>query len=96
MFSSDSNIIFFGYRGYERDESNFFSDEISSAIWGCLDNQGKCIIEAKYDCFKIQGNFILGGRNGYMLGEGQHEYGYYESSTKENYDNNYKLHVYII
>lgn len=86
MFSSDSNIIFFGYRGYERDESNFFSDEISSAIWGCLDNQGKCIIEAQYDCFKIQGNFILGGRNGYMLGEGQHEYGYYESEYSGIYD----------
>lgn len=67
MFSDDKEYIFFGYNGYESEDGNFFSDSISNGIWGCLNNLGEEIIEAKYDCFKIVDGYILAGRDGGML-----------------------------
>jgi len=91
MFSDNDKeepkVIYFGFKGYEsNDEPNFFSDKISCAIWGCLNRKGECIIDARYDCFKIQDGFILGGRNGRMLGSGQQGYGYYEDEYGGVYD----------
>lgn len=85
-----SNLFFFGYNGYEDDcedgDCNFFSGKIQSAIWGCLKENGESLINAKYDCFKIQDGFILGGRNGSMLAEGQHRHTYFESEYSGVYD----------
>ena len=82
----DSDFVFFGFHGYEDDESNFFSGKISNGVWGCLNSRGERIIDAKYDCFKIQDGFILGGRDGRMLGEGQHGHTYYENEYGGVYD----------
>lgn len=82
---NSKEFIFFGFGGYEDDSTNFFSN-ISYGTWGCLRKSGEKLIEAKYDCFKIQGEYILGGRDGSMLGEGQHGYGYYESEYSGVYD----------
>lgn len=86
MFSEEQNLLYFGYHGYKRDEENFFSGKITQAVWGCLNSNGKCIIDTKYDCFKIQNGYILGGRDGSMLGEGQCGYSYYEGEYGGVYD----------
>lgn len=66
----NKNIIFFGFGGcIDNIKNNFFSN-ISYGTWGCLRKSGEKIIDAKYDCFKLQGKYILGGRDGFMLGEG--------------------------
>lgn len=86
MFSEDENILFFGVGGYcGNDYSSFFSN-IENAKWGCIDKNGKIIIDVEYDCFKLQDGYILGGRDGSMLGEGQHGNNYYESEYGGVYD----------
>lgn len=86
MFSENENILFFGVGGYcGNDYSSFFSN-IENAKWGCIDKNGKVIIDAEYDCFKLQDGYILGGRDGSMLGEGQHGNNYYESEYGGVYD----------
>lgn len=85
MFSDEEDILFFGTGGYRDDHGSFFSD-IRYATWGCVTKNGKAIIDAKYDCFKLIGGFILGGRDGSMLGEGQHGHSYYESEYSGVYD----------
>lgn len=85
MFSDDENILFFGFGGYYDDESSFFSN-IRRAKWGCVNTSGKVIIDAEYDCFKLIDRYILGGRDGVMLGEGQYGYSYYESEYSGVYD----------
>lgn len=86
MFSENENILFFGLGGYcSNDYSSFFSN-IKNAKWGCIDKSGKVIIDAEYDCFKLKGGYILGGRNGSMLGEGQYGDNYYESEYGGVYD----------
>lgn len=61
-------LIFFGYNGFEynRGRGNFFS-KVDHATWGCINQKGEVIINPKYDCFKIQHGFLLGGRDGSML-----------------------------
>lgn len=85
MFSDNKNILFFGFGGYYDDESSFFSN-IKQAKWGCVNTSGKVIIDAEYDCFKLIDRYILGGRDGTMLGEGQYGYSYYESEYSGVYD----------
>lgn len=67
---------------------NFFSGyEYRLAIWGCIDMNGTKLVPVKYDCFKQLDNFILAGRDGSMLAEGQ--WGtdtYYESEYGGVYD----------
>lgn len=85
MFSDDENILFFGFGGYYDNDGSFFSN-IKRAKWGCVNISGKIIIDAKYDCFKLMDRYILGGRDGAMLGEGQYGYSYYESEYSGVYD----------
>ena len=84
FYSKNEKILYFGYGGYENDR-NFFSN-ISGATWGCINIDGKLLIEAKYDCFKMEGGFILAGRDGTMLGEGQYGGTYYEKEYGGVYD----------
>ena len=54
------------------DTPNFFSGyEYQRAIWGCIDTNGTILVPVKYDCFKQLGEYILAGRDGSMLAEGQ-------------------------
>lgn len=86
QLTDNQNIIFFGYGGCESDCNNFFSP-ISYASWGCLSNNGKILITPHYDCFKFYYNlFILAGRDGHMLGEGQHGCSYHETEYSGLYD----------
>ena len=86
QITDNQNIVFFGYGGYENDYNNFFSP-ISYASWGCLRNDGKILITPRYDCFKFYCNlFILAGRDGHMLGEGQHGFSYHETEYSGLYD----------
>ena len=86
MFSENENILFFGVGGYCGNDYNSFFSNIENAKWGCIDKNGKVIIDAEYDCFKLQDGYILGGRDGSMLGEGQHGNNYYESEYGGVYD----------
>lgn len=76
----ERDILFFGYGGYRNengDGQSFFSD-IDCANWGCINTNGQIIIEPKYDCFKVFGNFLLGGRDGSFLGEEGNDRSYYD------------------
>ena len=86
QLTDNHDIVFFGHGGRENDCYNFFSP-ISYASWGCLRNNGKILVTPRYDCFKFYCNlFILAGRDGSMLGEGQHEYSYHETEYSGLYD----------
>lgn len=88
----DGEYIYFGYGGYDYSNDsgncpyNFFSEYIEHAIWGCMDRTGRILIDARYDCFKHDGNYILAGRDGNMLGEGQYSYSYHYSEYGGIYD----------
>lgn len=84
MNSENEKILYFGYGGYETNE-NFFS-KISGATWGCIGSDGSLLIEAKYDCFKMEEGIILAGRDGSMLGQGQHGENFYELEYGGVYD----------
>lgn len=86
IFSDDENILFFGTGGYCDDNYSSFFSNIKYATWGCVNKNGKVIIDAKYDCFKLIDGYILGGRDGSMLGEGQHGHSYHESEYGGVYD----------
>lgn len=87
MFSGDERILFWGIRGhYNKYNSRSFFSNVKSAKWGCINKNGKIIIDAKYDCFKLVDRYILGGRDGSMLGEGVHGSTYYESEYGGVYD----------
>ena len=76
----NDNYFFFGYGGYSC--PNFFS-AFDSAKWGCMDYDGKQIIPAKYECFKVTEKYILAGREGYILGSDEDNYsGIYDLYTK--------------
>ena len=83
-------LYFFGHGGCIEDGpyavNNFFSYNIRGAQWGCLDGNGKLLVNAKYDCFKIDGEYILGGRDGSFLGKGQHGFSYFEGEYDGVYD----------
>ena len=86
QLTKKTDIIFFGYGGYESDCNNFFSP-ISCALWGCLKRNGNILIAPRYDCFKFYYDlFILAGRDGHMLGEGQHGGNYRETEYSGLYD----------
>lgn len=86
QLTENQNIVFFGFGGYKNDNNNFFSP-ISYASWGCLRNDGKILINPHYDCFKFYDNlFILAGRDGHMLGEGQYGCNYNETEYSGLYD----------
>lgn len=86
MFSDDENILFFGVGGHYNDDYYSFFSNIEYATWGCINKSGEIIIDAKYDCFKLIDGYILGGRDGSMLGEGQHGHSYHESEYGGVYD----------
>ena len=76
----NDNYFFYGYGG--EPYPNFFS-AFDSAKWGCMDYDGKQIIPAKYECFKVTEKFILAGREGYILGSDEDAYsGIYDLYTK--------------
>ena len=89
-----STLYYFGFGGYKESEdniyeynvNNFFSYDIHGAKWGCMDKTGKILIDAEYDCFKRRGTFILAGRGGLFLGEGQHGNNYRELEYSGVYD----------
>ncbi|MDN0080897.1 WG repeat-containing protein [Bacteroides gallinaceum] len=87
MFSGDERVLFWGIRGhYDKYSSRSFFSNVKSAKWGCINKNGKIIIDAKYDCFKLVDRYILGGRDGSMLGKGVHGSTYYESEYGGVYD----------
>jgi hypothetical protein len=57
--------IFYGVGGHPH--KTFFSDVVD-AKWGCMNNQGIEIIPPIYDCYVIDAGYILGGRDGKMVG----------------------------
>ena len=69
LAEANENIIFFGFGGYENEYSSTFFSDIEGALWGCMDQDGKIIIDPKYDCFKVGDHFILAGRDGSFLGD---------------------------
>lgn len=76
----NDNYLFFGYGG-ER-YPNFFS-AYDSAKWGCIDYDGKQIIPAKYECYKVTEKYILAGREGYILDSDEDNYsGIYDLYSK--------------
>lgn len=87
----EDNLIYCGYGGYENNSSdysrnNFFSGDIKGASWGVLTKEGVPIIDPLYDCFKEQDGYILAGRDGGFLGEGQYGYSFRESEYGGVYD----------
>lgn len=82
-----NDLIFFGYNGIEGKYTNNFFSSVNGAIWGVMDKTGKVIIDASYDCFKIQNEYILAGRNGHILYEDHNgtDYGYYYSGVYDIY-----------
>lgn len=67
----EERVIYCGYGGYEYPINNFFSDNIVDACWGVLKKDGTPIITPSYDCFKEIDGYILAGRDGTFLLEGQ-------------------------
>ena len=87
----EDKVIYCGYGGYENNSSdyssnNFFSGDIEGASWGVLTKEGVPIIDPLYDCFKEQDGYILAGRDGGFLGEGQHGFSFRESEYGGVYD----------
>ena len=86
--SKDDSIYFFGRGGYiDEEQTNFFSYDIINAIWGAVNKSGKQIIEAKYDCLKIQSNFIIAGRDGgFFPDDDDSDYSWHGSNYGGVYD----------
>lgn len=87
----EDRLIYCGYGGYENDSSenssyNFFSGDIDGASWGAITKEGVPIIDPIYDCFIEKDGYILAGRDGGFLGEGQHGFSYHESEYGGVYD----------
>ena len=79
-------IICCGYGGYkfnsfESSSNNFFSGDIDGAKWGVWTKDGIPIIDPIYDCFIEQDGYILAGRDGDFVGEGQHGYSENQGSS---------------
>ena len=72
--SADPSLLFYGYGGYDDNKYGFFGGYIGGAKWGLLNTNGEVVIEARYDCFKQVGDYLLAGRNGFMLLSGNSEY----------------------
>ena len=87
----EDRLIYCGYGGYENDSSdnsshNFFSGDIDGASWGVITKEGVPIIDPIYDCFLEKDGYIMAGRDGSFLGEGQHGFSYRESEYGGVYD----------
>lgn len=85
------DLIYCGVGGFDHSDlrsarRNFFSDGIVNATWGVLSKEGVPIVDMAYDCFKKQDGFILAGRGGLFLGEGQQSISYYEDEYGGVYD----------
>lgn len=83
-------FAFVGYGGITDDDGNFFCN-INNAEWGCTNDEGILIIPPKYDCLKIEGDYIIAGRDGYMLYHDDSSYGSDYSGVYDMYDNTGKL-----
>ena len=66
------NFYFFGFGGEVVDHDsilptmvNYYGEIIEGATWGCMDANGKIIIDAKYPSYAIDSNFILAERSDY-------------------------------
>lgn len=81
--------FFYSYDG-EEDEyhSNFFAENWY-ATWGYMNAQGKIVVDAKYDCFKVHDGFIEAGRDGNFVGpEDNNDY-----KRHDNYTGVYDLYT---
>ena len=81
----DAKLIYFAY-GVEDECNNFFSGGVYFEDWGCMSMDGQLLIEANYDCFIVQDGYILAGRDGSYLQEGQDEYHNSYSGVYDLYD----------
>ena len=80
-------IIYCGFGGYDDDDSNFFSGCIKHACWGVVTKEGVPIIEPSlYNCFKEKDGYILAGRDGGFLYEGQPGYSFGATEYSGVYD----------
>lgn len=86
MFSENEKILYFGLGGCHEEKYCSFFSNIEYANWGCIGINGNIMIEARYDCFKYIDGYILGGRDGSMLGKGFYGQNYYESEYGGVYD----------
>ena len=81
------DFLFFGYGGgTDSNYSTFFSD-IVYGTWGCLNRDGKIIVNAKYGCIRVTDNFILAGRNGCFIGDS-------DSYNSDEYDGVFDLYTF--
>ena len=81
----------FGFGGYLSGDQNFFSYSYICKKWGLINEYGNVLIDSKYDCYKIDSVFILAGRDGRMLYEGQmgnYSYGREYSGDYDLYNQN--------
>lgn len=88
LSSEDDGLFYFGRGGF-KDENHptFFSGDITGANWGVVSRNGKIIIDAKYDNYKVQSDFIVAGRNGgYFPDTDDSDYAWYGSNFDGVYD----------
>ena len=67
------NLVYFGQGGYEEENASVFAN-VAWAKWGCMDLAGNLLIPPKYDCYKVQGTYILAGRDGCFCGDSDSDY----------------------
>lgn len=67
------NFVYFGQGGHKEENASVFAD-VAWAKWGCMDLFGKQLIPPKYDCYTIQGDYILAGRDGCFCGDSDSDY----------------------
>lgn len=84
---SHTAFLFFGYGGTtDSDYCTFFSDVIYGT-WGCLNYDGKIIIDPKYSCLRVTDNFIIAGRDGCFIGDS-------DSYNSDEYDGVFDLYTF--
>lgn len=86
--SEDDGLFYFGCGGFkDEDHPTFFSGDINGALWGVVTCNGKRVIDAKYQNFKIQSGFIVAGRDGhYFPDDDNDDYNWYGSIFSGVYD----------
>lgn len=83
----NSDFLFFGYGGsIDSDYCTFFSDVVYGT-WGCLNHDGKIIIDAKYACLRVTDDFIIAGRDGCFIGDS-------DSYKSDEYDGVFDLYTF--
>lgn len=95
---SDNRFYYYGIncRNCDYDEekvkdNTFFSQGVDCEAWGVLDPEGHVIIDAKYNYYKIQDNYILAGRDGGFLWKGE-KYG--DNGSYADYSGVYDLYTF--